>query len=121
MNNMQVTIEQIESEVKQLSEADLQKVRNIVDSILEKKKETKPLMTEEEFAQHLYEEGFIGKPTPAHTRFERDYLGEFFNVEITDALIRDAATLAKKFALRGYDAVNLRQPYRLSKGGRLRV
>ncbi len=65
---MQTTIEQIENEVKQLSREDLQKVRKLVDSLLEKKEE-KPTMTEEEFAQHLYKKGIIGKPPPPITDF----------------------------------------------------
>ena len=67
---MQVTIEQIENKVKQLSTEDLQKVRSLVDSLLEKKTE-KPPMTEEEFAQHLYKKGVIGKPPPPITDFSR--------------------------------------------------
>lgn len=67
---MQVTIEQIENEVKQLSAEELRKVRELVDSLLEKK-EAKPKMTEEEFAQHLYEKGIIGKPPPPITDFSR--------------------------------------------------
>lgn len=67
---MQVTVEQIEREVKQLSAEDLRKVRELVDSLLEKKSE-KPQMTEEEFAQHLYEKGIIGKPPPPITDFSR--------------------------------------------------
>ena len=67
---MQVTVEQIVNEVQTLSAADLRKVRNAVDSILETK-ETKPPMTEEEFAQHLYEKGIIGKPPPPLTDFSR--------------------------------------------------
>ena len=43
----------------------------------------------------------------AQTRFETDYLGEFFNLEITETLIKDSAILAKTYALRGYDAVQL--------------
>jgi undecaprenyl pyrophosphate synthase len=58
---MQVTVEQIENEVKQLSTQDLRKVRDLVDSLLEEK-ESKPQMTEEEFEQYLYEKGVIGKP-----------------------------------------------------------
>jgi len=53
-----------------LSAEDLRKVRNAVDSILEAK-ETKPPMTEEEFAQYLYEKGVIGKPPPPLTDFSR--------------------------------------------------
>ncbi len=67
---MQVTVEQIVSEVQMLSAEDLRKVRNAVDSILETK-ETKPPMTEEEFAQYLYEKGVIGKPPPPLTDFSR--------------------------------------------------
>lgn len=67
---MQVTVEQIENEVKQLSTENLRKVRELVDSLLEKK-ESKPQMTEEEFAQHLYEKGIIGKPPPPITDFSR--------------------------------------------------
>jgi hypothetical protein len=65
---MQVTIEQIENEVKKLSPEDLRKVRDLVDSLLEEK-ESKTQMTEEEFAQHLYEKGIIGKPPPPITDF----------------------------------------------------
>lgn len=67
---MQVTVEQIENDVKQLSAEDLRKVRSLVDSLLEEKK-AEPQMTEEEFAQHLYEKGIIGKPPPPITDFSR--------------------------------------------------
>lgn len=67
---MQVTVEKIEKEVKQLSAEDLRKVRRLVDSLLEKK-ESEPQMTEEEFAQHLYKKGIIGKPPPPITDFSR--------------------------------------------------
>ena len=67
---MQVTVEQIENEVKQLSREDLRKVQELVNSLL-KTEETKPKMTEEEFAQHLYEKGIIGKPPPPITDFSR--------------------------------------------------
>ena len=60
---MQVTIEQIENEVKQLSTENLRKVRALVDSLLEQN-EAKSQMTEEEFARHLYEKGIIGQPPP---------------------------------------------------------
>ena len=66
---MQATIERIEREVKTLSAEDLRKVRELVDSLL-KKQEPKPTMTEEEFEQHLYERGIIGKPPPI-TDFSR--------------------------------------------------
>ncbi len=67
---MEVTIEQIEHEVRMLSAEDLRKVRELVDSLLESKK-VKPKMTEEEFEQHLYEKGIIGKPPPPITDFSR--------------------------------------------------
>ncbi len=67
---MQVTVEKIESEVKQLSAEDLRKVRQLVDSLLEKE-EVKPKITEEEFARHLYEKGIIGKPPPPIMDFSR--------------------------------------------------
>jgi hypothetical protein len=67
---MQSTIEQIEREVKQLSAEDLRKVRRLVDSLL-KKEESKSAMSEEEFEQHLYEKGIIGKPPPPITDFSR--------------------------------------------------
>lgn len=68
---MQDAIEKIENEVKQLSAEELQKVRNLVDSLLEKKKEEKPKMTEEEFEKHLAEEGFITEYKPPITDFSR--------------------------------------------------
>ncbi len=43
----------------------------------------------------------------ARLRFEQDYLNEFQKVEINEKLINEAAILAKKYALRGYDAVQL--------------
>lgn len=43
----------------------------------------------------------------AQTQFETDYSSEFFNVEISENLINEAANLAGKHALRGYDAVQL--------------
>ena len=67
---MQATIEKINSEFQQLSVEDLRQVRQLLDSILEKK-ESKPAMTEEEFEQHLYEKGIIGKPPPPVTDFSR--------------------------------------------------
>ena len=67
---MQVTIEQIENEVKQLSREDLRKVRELVDSLL-KTEETKPKMSEEEFLKELEAEGFIGKVPPPITDFSR--------------------------------------------------
>ncbi len=65
---MEVTIEQIENEVKQLSREDLRKVQEIVDSLL-KTEETKPKMSEEEFEKHLADEGFITAYKPPVTDF----------------------------------------------------
>ncbi len=67
---MEITIEQIEREVKQLSAEDLRRVRELVNSLLEKK-ESKPQMTEEEFEQHLYEKGIISEVKPPITDFSR--------------------------------------------------
>src|SRR5687768_17238767 len=43
----------------------------------------------------------------ARLQFEQDYLSEFQKVEISESLINEAANLAKKYALRGYDAIQL--------------
>jgi predicted nucleic acid-binding protein len=43
----------------------------------------------------------------ARLQFEQDYLNEFRKVEISEKLINRAANLAKKYALRSYDAVQL--------------
>ena len=43
----------------------------------------------------------------ARLTFEGDYLNEFQKVEISESLIAEAVKLAKKHALRGYDAVQL--------------
>lgn len=43
----------------------------------------------------------------ARLQFEQDYLNEFQKVEISESLISEAVNLAKKYALRGYDAVQL--------------
>lgn len=43
----------------------------------------------------------------AKNQFETDYASEFVNVEISESLILEAARLAEKHALRGYDAVQL--------------
>jgi hypothetical protein len=67
---MQITIEQIENEVKRLSREDLRKMRELIDSLLDMKEE-KPQMTEEEFERHLYKKGIIGKPPPPITDFSR--------------------------------------------------
>ena len=67
---MEVTVEQIEREVKQLSAEDLRKVRRLVDSLLENG-ESKLTMTEEEFVKQLEAEGFIGKVPPPTTDFSR--------------------------------------------------
>lgn len=67
---MQVTLENIEQEVQTLSVEELTKVKKLVESLLKKKK-AKSQMTEEEFAQYLYEKGIIGKPPPPITDFSR--------------------------------------------------
>lgn len=67
---MQITVEQIKNEVSRLSKEDLQKVRELIDSLLEEKEE-KPQMTEEEFEQHLYEKGMISEIKPPITEFSR--------------------------------------------------
>ena len=67
---MQATIEKITNEFQQLSVEDLRQVRQLLDSILEKK-ESKPMMSEEEFEKHLYDKGIIGKPPPPITDFSR--------------------------------------------------
>ena len=54
-----------------LSIEDLRKVRKLVDSLLVKKEEAKPTMTEDQFEQYLYEKGIIGKPPPPITDFSR--------------------------------------------------
>jgi len=77
---MEVTIEQIEHEVKTLSAEDLRKVRELVDSLLETK-EAQPPMTEEEFAKELEAEGFIGKVPPPITDFSR--YENYERVEVT--------------------------------------
>jgi len=66
---MQVTVEQIANEARTLSAEDLRKLRELVNSILEKK-EKNSQMSEEEFAQYLYKKGIIGKPAPI-TDFSR--------------------------------------------------
>ncbi len=43
----------------------------------------------------------------AKKQFETDYASEFVSVEISESLILEAARLAEKYALRGYDAVQL--------------
>jgi hypothetical protein len=60
---MQTTIEKINNEFQQLSVEDLRQVRQLLDSILEKK-EAQPAMSEEEFEKHLAEEGFITEYKP---------------------------------------------------------
>lgn len=88
---MQVTIEQIENGVRQLSDEDLRKVRALVDSLLETR-EAKPQMTEEEFEQYLYEKGIIGKPPPPITDFSRYKNYERVTIEgepISETIIRE--------------------------------
>jgi hypothetical protein len=67
---MQLTVEKIKNGAKQLSKEELKEVKFLVDSLLENE-EKKPKMTEEEFEQHLYEKGIIGKPPPPITDFSR--------------------------------------------------
>ena len=67
---MQATIEKLSDEFQRLSVEDLRQIRRRLDSILEKK-ESQPTMSEEEFAQHLYEKGIIGKPPPPIKDFSR--------------------------------------------------
>ncbi len=67
---MQLTVEKIKNGAKQLSKEELKDVKSLVDSLLENE-EKKPKMTEEEFEQHLYEKGIIGKPPPPITDFSR--------------------------------------------------
>lgn len=68
---MQVTVEQVSDQVQMLSLEDLRKVRKLVDSLLVKKEEGKPKMTEEEFEQYLYEKGIIAEIKPPITDFSR--------------------------------------------------
>lgn len=68
---MQVTVEQVSDQVQMLSLEDLRKVRKLVDSLLVKKEESKPTMTEEELLKQLEKEGFIGKVPPPITDFTR--------------------------------------------------
>ena len=88
---MQVTVEQIVSEVQMLSAEDLRKIRSVVDSLIETKEE-KPQMTEEEFEQYLYEKGIIGKPPPPITDFSRYENYKRVTVEgepISETIIRE--------------------------------
>ena len=66
---MPIIIQQIENEVKQFSAEDLRKVRELVDSLIQKQ-ESEPQVTEE-FEKHLYKKGIIGKPPPPITEFSR--------------------------------------------------
>ena len=66
---MPITIQQIENEVKQFSAEDLRKVRELVDSLIQKQ-ESEPQVTEE-FEKHLYKKGIIGKPPLPITEFSR--------------------------------------------------
>lgn len=43
----------------------------------------------------------------ARITIEQDYLNEFQKVEISEILVSKAANLAKKYVLRGYDAIQL--------------
>ena len=52
-----------------LSVEDLRKVSKLVDSLLLKKEESKPTMTEDELLKQMEMEGFIGKIPPPITDF----------------------------------------------------
>ncbi len=43
----------------------------------------------------------------SRSKFEQDFFIQFRKVEISESLTEKAAQLAKKYALRGYDAVQL--------------
>lgn len=64
---MQAVLENIEKEVQSLSATELAKVKELVDSLLEKN--DTPQMTEEEFEKQLAEEGFITEYKPPITDF----------------------------------------------------
>ena len=68
---MQTTLENVINEAKNLSHDELKKLKETIDSILETEEKTKSTMTEEEFAQYLFEKGIIGKPPPPITDFSR--------------------------------------------------
>ncbi len=68
---MQVTVEQISGDVLSLSVDDLRKVRKLVDSLLERKDDPQPTMSEEEFEKQMAEEGFITEYKPPITDFSR--------------------------------------------------
>ena len=87
---MQATIEKITNEFQQLSVEDLRQVRQLLDSILEKK-ESKPTMSEEEFEQHLYEKGIIGKPPPItdFSRYRNYRRGTVEGEPISETIIKE--------------------------------
>jgi hypothetical protein len=60
---MQITVERVKNDVKQLSREDLREVQEFLDTLL-KTEETKPKMSEEEFEKYLAEEGFITEYKP---------------------------------------------------------
>ena len=67
---MQVTVERVKNDVKQLSREDLREVQEFLDTLL-KTEEAKPKMSEEEFERHLYEKGIISEVKPPITDFSR--------------------------------------------------
>jgi hypothetical protein len=67
---MQAVLENIEQEVQSLSVEELAKVKTLIETLIETKKE-KPKMTEEEFEQYLFEKGIISEVKPPITDFSR--------------------------------------------------
>ena len=66
---MQITVEQIESEVQTLSANELVRVKKTVDSLIKQKQ--RPQMSEEEFEKCLAKEGFITEYKPPIKDFSR--------------------------------------------------
>ncbi len=65
-----------------------------------------------EIASAIARRGKSGSTTPhealtAFNQFEQDWKSEFTIVDFSRDIVRDAITLAQKYALRGYDAVQL--------------
>lgn len=58
---MSTTLDKIIEEAKELTPAELRRLRETVDSLLSK---SSPVMTEGEFAQHLAAKGIITMPSP---------------------------------------------------------
>ncbi len=64
---MSPTLEKVMAEAKELSPAELEQLRALVDSLLT---ETKPLMTEDEFERYLAAKGVIAPVGEADTTAE---------------------------------------------------